>query len=58
MARPEPFPRYSLADQADIPQLLGLFYRDFWNFLEKDAADEDMKLLIENWLEKGSGEID
>ena len=47
------FPRYSLADQADVPQLLGLFYRDFWNFFEQDAADEDMKLLIENWPEEG-----
>ena len=52
------FPRYSLGDRTDVPQLLGLFYRDFWNFLEKDAADEEMKLLIENWPEKGSEDWD
>ena len=45
------FPRYSLGNPTDVPQLSALFYRDFWNFLEIDeidAADEDMKLLIEN----------
>ncbi len=52
------FPKYSLRESADIPELLALFWRDFWNFLGEDVADEDLRLSIENWPESASGEED
>ena len=42
------FPRYSLGDSTEIPQLLNLFCRDFWNFLGK-SVEETSTLVIENW---------
>ena len=43
------FPRYSLGDANEVPRLLGLLERDFWNHMSKDIDDEDGKLEIEDW---------
>ena len=44
------FPRYSLNDPHEITNLLGWFYRDFWNSMGKDAEDVDYVLpLPDSW---------
>lgn len=35
-----PFPRYSLGNPNEIPELLKLFYRDFWNLAGEDFDDD------------------
>lgn len=41
------FPRYSLDDPDEIPSLLALFERDFWNSLDKDLSNEQGTLEIQ-----------
>ena len=40
------FPRYSLGSSDEIPKLLALFHRDFWNALGIDAGQEENNLII------------
>ncbi|MYF24533.1 MAG: ATP-binding protein [Nitrospira sp. SB0678_bin_10] len=41
------FPRYSLDDPDEIPSLLALFERDFWNSLDKDLSTAQGTLEIQ-----------
>ena len=43
------FPRYSLGGRDEIPHLVNLFYRDFWNHLGRDIGDEEDSLTIQGW---------
>lgn len=45
------FPRYALGDSDNIPELLALFERDFWNFMGKDIGPEENNLRIKGWPE-------
>ena len=36
------FPRYSLGDTDEIPNLLALFHRDFWHSLREDVGSEEL----------------
>ena len=38
------FPRYSLADQSEIPRIVELFERDFWNLIGKDISGTNLRL--------------
>ena len=40
------FPRYSLDDHDEIPDLLVLFERDFWNSFDKDISAEEQGTLV------------
>ena len=40
------FPRYSLDDPDEIPTLLALFERDFWNSFGKDISAEQPSTLV------------
>ena len=43
------FPRYSLRDSSSIPDLLTLFYRDFWNSLGEDGDGTVITFTIQDW---------
>ena len=43
------FPRYSLGDSSSIPDLLTLFYRDFWNSLGEDGDTAGITFMIQDW---------
>ena len=43
------FPRYSLADSEEIPRLLNLFWRDFWNAVGQEIRAEAGTLSIADW---------
>lgn len=43
------FPRYSLGESASIPNLISLFYRDFWNYLGQDTSTEESPFTIRDW---------
>lgn len=46
---PTVFPRYSLGDPSSIPDLLALFYRDFWNSLGEDGDTAGITCMIQDW---------
>lgn len=46
---PTVFPRYSLGDPSSIPDLLALFYRDFWNSLGEDGDTAGITFMIQDW---------
>ena len=46
---PTHFPRYSLADSEEIPRLVNLFWRDFWNAVGQDIVAEAGTLSIVDW---------
>ena len=46
---PTAFPRCPLGSPDEIPALLALFYRDFWNSLGKDVGAEEGKFSIQGW---------
>jgi hypothetical protein len=50
------FPLYPLGDPDEIPRILNLFDRDFWNSLGKDVGAEEGALAIENWPDRDSGD--
>ena len=41
--------RYPLGDSDDIPELLALFERDFWNSLGEDIGPDENNLRIKGW---------
>lgn len=43
------FPRYSVRDSNSIPDLLALFYRDFWNSLGEDGSGAETTFTIQDW---------
>ena len=43
------FPRYLLGNRDEIPDLLKLFHRDFWNSLGSDVDAEESTFLIQDW---------
>ena len=43
------FPLYSLGDIADVPNLLNLFHRDFYNSIGRDFEFEQAQITIEGW---------
>ena len=43
------FPRYSLTDVYDFPDMLNLFFRDLYNALGRDLDTEKRSLSIEGW---------
>ena len=42
-------PRYSLGEQSEITELIGVFERDFWNSIGQDVDQEERRFVIENW---------
>ena len=42
-------PRYSLGEQGEIPELIELFERDFWNSVGHDVGGEERRFVIEDW---------
>ena len=42
-------PRYSLGEQGEIPELIELFERDFWNSVGHDVGSEERRFVIEDW---------
>ena len=46
---PTTFPRYSLGSPDEIPALIALFHRDFWNSLGRDTGDAGGTFLIQDW---------
>ena len=44
-----PFPRYLLANSDEIPDLLILFHRDFWNSLGSDVGADEVRFSIQDW---------
>ena len=43
------FPKYSLGNPTGIPDLLAVFYRDFWNSLGRDPGDGPHTFSIQDW---------
>ncbi|MXV73886.1 ATP-binding protein [Candidatus Poribacteria bacterium] len=43
------FPRYSLGNPEEISELIGLFYRDFWNSLGKDIDTGEFTFEVKGW---------
>ncbi|MDE0031788.1 MAG: ATP-binding protein [Deltaproteobacteria bacterium] len=43
------FPSYSLADSEEIPRLVNLFWRDFWNAVGQDIGAEAGTLSMTDW---------
>lgn len=43
------FPRYSLGESASIPNLISLFYRDFWHYLGQDTSIEESLFTVRDW---------
>ena len=42
-------PRYSLGERSEITDLIGIFYRDFWNSIGQDVGDSELNFVIEGW---------
>ena len=42
-------PRYSLGERNEITDLIGIFYRDFWNSIGQDVGDSELNFVIEGW---------
>ena len=46
---PTIFPKYPLGNLDEIPNLITLFHRDFWNSLGADVGVEKVTFSIQDW---------